>query len=161
MVYVLQDVTEAEHLDTMRREFVANVSHELKTPLTSIKSYTETLLDGYVDDPETQKEFLTVIDKEADRMSRLVKDLLQLSNFDAHKITFYKEYNDYLDLVRKTIEQLSMAAKKKSIEVSLVTENTSIIGSFDLHRMEQVVVNVLSNAIKYTQEGGKVHVHVF
>jgi two-component system sensor histidine kinase VicK len=110
---------------------------------------------------ETQKEFLKVIDNEADRMSRLVKDLLQLSNFDAHKITFYKEYNDYLELVRKAIEQLSMAAKKKNIEISLITEKASIVGSFDLHRMEQVIINVLSNAIKYTPEGGKIQIHVF
>lgn len=160
IVYVLQDITDAEKLNTMRREFVANVSHELKTPLTSIKSYTETLLDGYVEDPTTQKEFLTVIDTEAERMTRLVKDLLQLSNFDAHKITFYKEYNDYLDLVKKSIQQLAMAASKKSIKVSLVTEQEDLVGLFDLHRMEQVMINILSNAIKYTPDKGEIIVQV-
>ena len=160
IVYVLQDVTDAEKLDTMRREFVANVSHELKTPLTSIKSYTETLLDGLVEDVETQREFLTVIDNEADRMARLVKDLLQLSNFDAHKIVFYKEYNDYLELVKKSIKQLTMVASKKNIEISLVTEKEELVGLFDFHPMEQVMINILSNAIKYTPDSGKITIQV-
>lgn len=160
IVYVLQDVTDAEKLDAMRRDFVANVSHELKTPLTSIKSYTETLMDGYVDDPETQKEFLKVIDGEAERMTRLVRDLLQLSNFDSHKITFYKEYNDFVDLVKKSIEQLKMPAKKKSIGVTLVSESEQSVAFFDLHRMEQVIINILSNAIKYTPDSGQVNIHI-
>ena len=161
IVYVLQDFTEAEKLDVMRRDFVANVSHELKTPLTSIKSYTETLLDGYVDDEETQKEFLKVIDSEADRMARLVSDLLQLSNFDSDKAVFYKEYNDYIDLLRKSIDKLVISAKKKNISIKLTTTVKQLVGSFDLHRMEQVFINIISNAIKYTSENGNVDIHVF
>lgn len=160
IVYVLQDVTDAEKLDAMRRDFVANVSHELKTPLTSIKSYTETLMDGYVDDPETQKQFLKVIDSEAERMTRLVRDLLQLSNFDSHKITFYKEYNDYIDLARKCVNQLMMPAKKKNITIKMITTQEQLVGLFDLHRMEQVVINIISNAIKYTPENGFVDIQV-
>ena len=160
IVYVLQDVTDAEKLDSMRRDFVANVSHELKTPLTSIKSYTETLMDGYVDDPETQKQFLKVIDSEAERMTRLVRDLLQLSNFDSHKITFYKEYNDYVDLARKCVNQLMMSARKKNITIKMITTQEQLVGLFDLHRMEQVVINIISNAIKYTPENGFVDIQV-
>ncbi|MCH4891337.1 cell wall metabolism sensor histidine kinase WalK [Acidaminobacter sp. JC074] len=160
IVYVLQDITDAEKLDAMRRDFVANVSHELKTPLTSIKSYTETLMDGYVDDPEVQKQFLTVIDSEAERMTRLVRDLLQLSNFDSHSITFYKEYNDYLDLTKKCITQLQMASSKKNIEIKLLTTEKQLVGAFDLHRMEQVFINIISNAIKYTPEEGAVEIQV-
>ena len=160
IVYVLQDVTDAEKLDAMRRDFVANVSHELKTPLTSIKSYTETLMDGYVDDPETQKQFLKVIDSEAERMTRLVRDLLQLSNFDSHKITFYKEYNDYVDLARKCVNQLMMSARKKNITIKMITTQEQLVGLFDLHRMEQVVINIISNAIKYTPENGFVDIQV-
>lgn len=160
IVYVLQDITDAEKLDAMRRDFVANVSHELKTPLTSIKSYTETLMDGYVDDPEVQNQFLRVIDSEAERMTRLVRDLLQLSNFDSHSIVFYKDENDYLDLCRKSIEQLSMSAQKKEITVKMMSTEPDLIGSFDLHRMEQVVINIISNAIKYTPEEGAVDVRL-
>lgn len=160
IVYVLQDITDAERLDAMRRDFVANVSHELKTPLTSIKSYTETLMDGYVDDAETQKQFLKVIDSEAERMTRLVRDLLQLSNFDSHSITFYKEFNDYIDLCRKSIDQLLMSAKKKNITVKLLTTEEQLVGSFDNHRMEQVIINIISNAIKYTPDDGAVDIQV-
>jgi len=160
IVYVLQDITDAERLDAMRRDFVANVSHELKTPLTSIKSYTETLMDGYVDDPNTQKEFLKVIDSEAERMTRLVRDLLQLSNFDSHSITFYKELHDYIDLCKKSINQLMMSANKKNITVKLLTTEEQLVGSFDNHRMEQVVINIISNAIKYTPENGHVDIQV-
>jgi len=159
-VYVLQDITDAEKLDAMRRDFVANVSHELKTPLTSIKSYTETLMDGYVDDPEVQKQFLSVIDSEAERMTRLVRDLLQLSNFDSHSITFYKEYNDYIDLTKKCIKQLQMASSKKNISIKLLTTEKQVVGAFDLHRIEQVFINIISNAIKYTPEEGGVEIQV-
>lgn len=160
IVYVLQDITDSEKLDAMRRDFVANVSHELKTPLTSIKSYTETLMDGYVDDPDTQKQFLQVIDSEAERMTRLVRDLLQLSNFDSHSITFYKEYNDYIDLMKKCVNQLKMSAKKKNITIKLLTTEDQLIGSFDLHRLEQVFINIVSNAIKYTPEDGDVDIQI-
>ncbi len=160
IVYVLQDITDAEKLDAMRRDFVANVSHELKTPLTSIKSYTETLMDGYVDDPEVQKQFLSVIDSEAERMTRLVRDLLQLSNFDSHSITFYKEYNDYIDLTKKCIKQLQMASSKKNISIKLLTTEKQVVGAFDLHRIEQVFINIISNAIKYTPEEGGVEIQV-
>lgn len=160
IVYVLQDFTESEKLDLMRRDFVANVSHELKTPLTSIKSYTETLLDGFVDDAETQKAFLKVIDSEAERMTRLVRDLLQLSNFDSDKTVFYKEYNDYVDLVRNSISKLLMTAKKKSTMIKFITTNENLIGRFDLYRMEQVFINIISNAVKYTPENGKIDIQV-
>ncbi len=160
IVYVLQDITDAEKLDAMRRDFVANVSHELKTPLTSIKSYTETLMDGYVDDPEVQKQFLSVIDSEAERMTRLVRDLLQLSNFDSHSITFYKEYNDYIDLTKKCIKQLQMASSKKNISIKLLTTEKQLVGAFDLHRIEQVFINIISNAIKYTPEEGVIDIQL-
>lgn len=83
---VIQDVTKQQKLDQMRKEFVANVSHELRTPLTTVKSYTETLLDGAIDEKETAMHFLGVMEKEADRMTALVQDLLELSRIDNKQI---------------------------------------------------------------------------
>ncbi|MDO9591699.1 MAG: ATP-binding protein [Erysipelotrichaceae bacterium] len=155
-VFVLQDITEQEKLDRMRRDFVANVSHELKTPLTSIKSYTETLLDGGVDDRETMNEFLGVINGEADRMARLVRDLLQLSNFDAKTAHLDLQAHDMLHLVRQCIKKLENSAKAKHMTIKINTQESTLVTNFDYDRMEQVMINVLGNAIKYTQEEGKV-----
>lgn len=157
-VFVLQDITEQEKLDRMRREFVANVSHELKTPLTSIKSYTETILDGVVTDQDTVHEFLNVVNDEADRMARLVRDLLQLSNFDSRQVSLELGEHDYLKLIRGSIQKLEVTAKQKQQTLKLVTDCEDILGTFDRDRIEQVILNILSNAIKYTPEGGTVKV---
>jgi two-component system sensor histidine kinase VicK len=160
IVYVFQDVTEQQKLDELRKDFVANVSHELKTPLTSIKSYTETILDGMVEDVDMQRQFLGVVNSEADRMTRLVRDLLQLSNFDAKKVVFDKEFNDYIELLNKSMLKLQVTAKQKSQEFTFKTDLEKMEGYFDYDRIEQVVLNVMSNAIKYTPENGKVAVEL-
>lgn len=159
-VFVLQDITEQEKLDRMRRDFVANVSHELKTPLTSIKSYTETILDGVVTDEETVHQFLTVVNDEADRMTRLVRDLLQLSNFDSKKVSLELKEHDYMKLLRSAIQKVEVTAKQKSQSLKLISDCDSILGTFDRDRIEQVILNILSNAIKYTPSGGLVKVFV-
>lgn len=159
-VFVLQDITEQEKLDRMRRDFVANVSHELKTPLTSIKSYTETILDGIVTDQDTVHEFLTVVNDEADRMTRLVRDLLQLSNFDSKKISLELNEHDYMKLLRSAIQKVEVTARQKAQTLKLISDCDSIVGTYDRDRIEQVLLNILSNAIKYTPEGGMVKIFV-
>ncbi len=160
IVYLIQDITEQHILEDMRREFVANVSHELKTPLTSIKSYTETIIDGAIEDREMTMRFLDVVNSEADRMSRLVRDLLQLSNFDARKIVFDYEYNDYITLIQKSIMKVDPTAKEKGHEIKMIMDEEEIVGYFDYDRIEQLILNVLSNAIKYTTVDGKIRVYV-
>lgn len=160
IVFVLQDVTEQEKLENMRRDFVANVSHELKTPLTSIKSYTETILDGMVDDPETQREFLTVVSSEADRMNRLVQDLLQLSSFDTENVRLKKEVHDYMALITMSIKKFEVTTKAKNQIIELISDEKDILGRFDYDRIEQVVINILSNAIKYSFDGSTLVVNV-
>lgn len=157
-VFVLQDITEQEKLDRMRRDFVANVSHELKTPLTSIKSYTETILDGVVTDSDTVHEFLEVVNGEADRMARLVRDLLQLSNFDSKQVSLDLTNQDYLKLLRGAVQKLEVTARNKSQTLKLITDCEAIEGTFDRDRIEQVVLNILSNAIKYTPEEGTIKI---
>lgn len=157
-VFVLQDITEQEKLDRMRRDFVANVSHELKTPLTSIKSYTETILDGVVTDSDTVHEFLQVVNDEADRMTRLVRDLLQLSNFDSKQVSLQLSEHDYMKLLRGAVQKLEVTARNKQQTLKLITDCDAIEGTFDRDRIEQVVLNILSNAIKYTPEGGLIKI---
>lgn len=156
IVLILQDITEDERLEQMRREFVANVSHELKTPLTSIKSYVETILDGVVEDKETVTSFLTVVNNEADRMTRLVRDLLQLGNFDSNKIKFDFEYHDYKNLLRKTADKMRGTAEKKNQKIITQCDNQAVVGYFDYDRLEQVVLNVISNSVKYSKENAEI-----
>lgn len=160
IIAVLQDITEQQKLENMRREFVANVSHELKTPLTSIKSYTETLQDGALEDRETTERFLTVINSEADRMTRLVKDLLQLSRLDNQQMQWNMCKIDFAALVRTCVEKMQLEASGKAhvLESFVIGEIPEIHADPD--RVEQVIINLLSNAIKYTPKGGKITVYI-
>lgn len=160
VIAVLQDITEQEKLEKMRREFVANVSHELRTPLTSIKSYTETLLDGILEEKETAEKFLNVIDSEADRMTRIVKDLLQLSRIDSQQMQWNIQTLSFVKLITGAIEKLRLSAKEKGLELESYTIGDIPDISADKDRIEQVVMNVLSNAVKYTPTGGKITVYI-
>jgi len=155
---VLQDVTEQEKLDKMRKEFVANVSHELRTPLTTIKSYTETLLDGALDNREYTVNFLNVINSESDRMTRLVKDLLQLSKFDYDKMEWNMKSLNVLNIVKDCVEKMEISARQKSQTLSFETQGELCDIKGDKDRIEQVIINIISNAIKYTPENGSIKV---
>ncbi len=160
IIAVLHDITEQQKLERMRREFVANVSHELRTPLTSIKSYAETLLDGAMEDRETSVRFLSVIDSEADRMTRLVKDLLQLSRLDNQQMQWNMEEVHFAELVKNCVEKLQINARNKEQQLeSFVIGDIPDIKA-DRDRIEQVVINILGNAIKYTQAGGRITVYI-
>jgi len=159
LVFVIRDITEREKLDRMRKEFVANVSHELKTPLTSIKSYSETLMDDSYDEDITKK-FLSVINSEADRMDRLVRDLLQLSNFDASFANVRIENNDWIVLLENILLKLRPSYEIKNQQIDLKSAFNETIGQFDYDRMEQVFINIISNAIKYTPENGHIDVEL-
>lgn len=156
IILIIQDITEEQNLDNMRKEFVADVSHELKTPLTTIKSYVETILDGVVNDERVINNYLGVINMEADRMTRLVRELLQLSNFDSKQAKFDFEYHDYIDMLKKAIDKINVSAEKKKQSISFGSDFDEIIGYFDYDRVEQVVLNILSNSIKYSTENSNV-----
>jgi len=157
-VFVLMDITEEERLENMRREFVANVSHELKTPLTSIKSYTETILEGVVDDPEMERNFLEVVNSEADRMSRLVRDLLELSNFDSSSVKLKREKHNINRLVNNCIIKMRMTAEQKEQAIVKQLTETPVEALIDYDKIEQLVLNILSNAIKYTSDKGIIEI---
>ncbi|MDO5028848.1 MAG: ATP-binding protein [Bacillota bacterium] len=155
IIIVFQDVSKEHRLDQMRKDFVANVSHELKTPLTTIKTYTETLMDNDMDQ-EVEKNFLSIIDKETDRMARLVQDLLELSNIDSDAWTIDLESLNLNKLIDNCIGALETLRAEKSIvlEKKIYTQDLEILNHRD--SLEKIIMNILSNAYKYTEEKGTV-----
>ncbi|MGE4213960.1 MAG: ATP-binding protein [Anaerotignaceae bacterium] len=160
LVVVLQDNTELKKLDDMRKEFVANVSHELRTPLTTVKSYTETLMDGAIDDREVAMEFLDIINNEADRMSFLVRDLLQLSRFDNKQIVLSYSRINLNDFVNENIRQSKIHAENKQQILTFTPYQTDVYITADKDRITQVMNNVLTNGIKYSQECADIKVWI-
>ncbi len=155
MIAVFQDITEQQRLDLMRKEFVADVSHELKTPITTIKSYAETLLHGDIDE-QSNNMFLSVIDEECDRMSRIVTELLQLSNFDAKRVIWNKEDVNLGELIEKIYMKVQMSAIEKNQTMDIDMRSGQIQMLIDRDALEQVLLNIITNAIRYTDEGGKI-----
>lgn len=157
LIVVFQDMTKEHTLDMMRKEFVANVSHELKTPITTVKSYSETILDSDMD-IEDIKHFVSTINRESNRMSRLVSDLLQLSNIDYGSNNFAYEEIDTYDMVSQTLESLEMMIEEKHHTISLDIPMDIKNIYADPHAVEQIMMNIVSNAIKYTNDGGLIKV---
>lgn len=154
IVITVQDITDIKRLENMRSEFVANVSHELKTPLTSIKGFSETL--RYVDDSETKNKFLDIIDKESERLTNLINDILILSNIEnIHKME--SEYFNPGDVIENVLDMVKSQAYKKSIIIKYNDcFNSEILGSKD--KFHQLAVNLIENAIKYSNENGIVKI---
>ena len=157
VLVVIHDVTEQRRTEEMRREFVANVSHELRTPLTNIRSYAETLADNAGDiPPETEKNFLGVILNESDRMTHIVQDLLTLSRFDSGRSELNLAPFDFGEAVRDVYQANRLEAQRHghTMELELPGSLPEIVG--DRERILQVMMNVVSNSIKYTPDGGRI-----
>lgn len=157
VIAVIHDITEQRRLDDARREFVANVSHELRTPLTNIRSYTETLLDAAGDIPiDTEKQFLGVISSESERMARIVTDLLTLSKLDYGRMELRMTRFSLADMLHNVANAMKLTAEDSGHALAVDTPDDlpKIVG--DRERIEQVVVNILSNAVKYTPSGGHI-----
>ena len=158
-IVLIQDITEHISLDNMRKEFIADVSHELKTPLTSIMGYAETLADSEYD-PEMQEKFLKVISSETVRMTKLVNDLLILSKYDNEETRCEKVEFDLGDLVKSCQENLQIEIDRKKQKVEcFVTANVPAVYA-DKDGIERVILNILSNSIKYTEENGTIKIYV-
>ena len=159
VVAVIQDMTEQAKLDDMRKEFVANVSHELKTPLTSIKTYSETILEQELDE-ESRTRFMNVILNEANRMTRLVSDLLQLTKFDYKKVAWNKIDFDITLLTKQVCEKHKIQADKKEqiLECYITSNVPEVYGDRD--GIERVITNIVTNSIKYTPNKGTIKVYV-
>jgi two-component system sensor histidine kinase VicK len=159
VIAILKNITENEKLNNMRKEFVANVSHELKTPLCSIKGYSETMMDRDLE-PEEIKKFAKVINDEANRMDRIVADLLQLSRFDYKKNVWDRNKLNIDDLAKQVVENLQYVAKEKKHNLKCVVNMIPgpVLASKDA--IQQVMTNIISNSIKYTPDGGEITVYV-
>lgn len=158
-IMMIRNITENVKLDNLRKEFVANVSHELKTPLTSIKGYSETIANGDLTYQEIVR-FSKVINQEANRMGRLVADLLQLSRFDYKKVNFKKMMFHLDDMAKNVCEKMQFSAKEKNHKLDCILTVTPPSVYADRDSIEQVIVNIISNSIKYTPEGGEIKVYV-
>ena len=145
-----------------KREFVANVSHELRTPLTNIKAYAETIISSGDDLPgELRSNFLAVIVSEADRMTRIVQDLLTLSKIDYGKMEMNISRFSFRKAVENVYEAAKLNAEQNHHHTMTLTEEADIPDvNGDRERIEQVVTNIVSNAVKYTPDGGKIEIHV-
>lgn len=147
---------ESKQAELIRREFVANVSHELKTPLTSISGFIETLQDGAAEDPEIRHKFIDIIAIETARLKRLIEDLLVLSDIENRRDSEGIEFN-VKTAVENTVETLKPISEVKAVEIILeLDEEINIAGSAD--RFKQMMVNLIENAVKYSDEGGRIWV---
>lgn len=155
-IAVLQDVTEQENLEESRREFVANVSHELRTPLTTIKSYAEALDDGALEDSQLAGRFVGVIRSETERMIRLVTDLLHLSRLDSREAQLRYQETDVAEMLEEVADRFSFQLRQKRISIGTVVRKGVTTAWLDRDQIDQVLGNVVSNALKYTPEGGSI-----
>ncbi|MBE5039189.1 ATP-binding protein [Ructibacterium gallinarum] len=158
IVCVFEDVTEQFNLEAARQKFVAEVSHELKTPLTTIRTYTETLLNGYLDDKKTAVSLLNTVQTETDKMTALVQNLLILSRFDMQRMDIRKSLFSIDDMLRRLENMFRLEAEKKGLELTYnrTTEIPAIYADQD--QIERAVKNIISNSIKYCAKGDKIQI---
>lgn len=160
VIFLMHDITELSKLDEMRVGFVSNVSHELKTPLASIKGFTELLLDGALEDEEKARHFISSVNAEADRLARLVKSLLDLSRLDSGMVKLEYSWFDLSMLIKDILSRLSVKSDKKNITVIQEIEDNVNVHS-DSDRLQQVIINLTDNAIRYSPKDSKILVKMF
>ncbi len=158
VICVFEDVTEQFNLEAARQKFVAEVSHELKTPLTTIRTYTETLLNGYLDDKKTAVSLLTTVENETDKMNALVQNLLILNRFDMQRVDIQKEFFSLDEMLRRLTDMFAIEAEQKGLSLTYnrTTEMEDIFADED--QIERAVKNIISNSIKYCARGDKIQI---
>jgi two-component system, OmpR family, phosphate regulon sensor histidine kinase PhoR len=161
LVLSLHDVTALRRMERVRRDFVANIGHELRTPLTSVKLLAETLVSGAVDDPETAREFVTQIEREADHLAQLVDELLDLSAIESGQTSLVLDRLDPEDLVRECVQRIRPVAERRDIRVRHLEAQGDAVAvrvAGDPGRIGQALVNLAHNAVKYSHHGGEVRI---
>ena len=160
ILLVFHDITEIKKLEQTRKDFVANVSHELRTPITSIKGFSETLLDGAMENKETLEAFLNIILKETDRLQSLINDLLELSKIENEGFSLSIQSFNLVDSLKEVVEILHGKAVEKEITLGLEECPEEVFIEGDIYRLKQVFINIVSNALLYTPNGGKVSIKI-
>lgn len=159
IVLLFHDITELKRLEQMRKDFVANVSHELKTPITSIKGFAETLLDGAMKDEKALEHFLSIILRESDRLQNLIQDLLDLSKIEQHGFQLRLEQVNLTLLLTELMTMFAGKAEEKNIHLRVdAVDSVYVVGDSD--RLKQVFINLITNALTYTPADGHVIVRV-
>ncbi len=152
-VIVLRDITKEKEVDRMKTDFVSNVSHELRTPLASIKGFVSTLIETEVTEDE-RKEFLTIVDQESDRLNQLIEDLLDLSRIESGKIRLNFNSVNILEIIKRLEIEVSNKIKKKKIFFKIDVSKSLPMVKADENALLQILVNLVSNAIKFIKKGG-------
>ncbi|MEK4968995.1 two-component system histidine kinase PnpS [Cytobacillus sp. FSL R7-0696] len=160
VLLVFHDITEIKKLEQVRRDFVANVSHELKTPITSIKGFSETLLDGAMDDQDALNQFLTIILQESERLQTLIQDLLDLSKIEQQGFHLSIQEVNIIGVLNEVVMMVKRRAEEKEITIDYKCEDEIIEMEADVNRIKQIFLNIVSNAISYTPNEGKVSIRV-
>lgn len=151
------DISKIEHLERVRQEFLSNISHDLRTPLTSIMAFVETLEDGAIDDRENNRRFLGVIRKNAERMHRLIDDISELSLIESGTVKIQMNRRSLRPVIEEVFTNLSAKAFERKIELINEAEENAVVYA-DFVRVEQMLTNLIDNAIKFNSEGGSVTV---
>lgn len=157
IIIVFHNITELVRLEEIRKDFVANVSHELRTPVTSIKGFTETILDGAIDNQEVTIQFLEIIQKESDRLQLLIDDLLELSRIERAEFQLQMKYVKVSEVVQDAIAITENQRLEKQIDLR-IEGNEAVVVEADDRRLIQIFVNLLTNAISYSKPNTCIHV---
>ncbi len=152
------DISKLKKLERVRSEFLANVSHELRTPIFSIQGFIETLIDGAIDDPGVNREFLQKAYEHSERLNNLLNDLIEISRIESGEMRMSFRYFDITEFLRTIIEEMIPKAEKKSLRIEnrIISQEVLVLG--DKERLRQVMYNLVDNAIKYTDSGGIIEV---
>jgi len=155
-VLVFHDITELRTLENVRKDFVANVSHELRTPVASIQGYTETLLDGAINDPDNARDFLEIIHTESGRLAALISDLMELARIESGKFQPQFQSCSLVGFCRRAVEGLRPMAERKNISITLDLDERLPPVRADETQLTQVLINLIDNAVKYTGDNGNI-----
>ncbi|MGB7366525.1 MAG: ATP-binding protein [Carnobacterium jeotgali] len=159
LIVLLYDITEIRRLEKVRTDFVTNASHELKTPVTALKGFSETLLDGAMEDKEVLKQFLEIMLAESSRLDFLVNDILELSKLEQKQVPLKIEEINLTEAVISTFQLVKQKADEKKMKLNIIEEDNLFITG-DSSRLKQILANLINNAVVYTQESGEVEVTI-